>query len=127
LPCGNKNIRTGIANITLFYYLCQSKIINRKSKIKKMEAKRKEKGSVGADLQIRNLDADTLKCLQELQEFFGVGTNSKAALSAVRQFMQYKNEIQSLRQQLADALDKIDVQKYALDKISDVLQTYHKN
>ena len=92
-----------------------------------MEAKRKEKGSVGADLQIRNLDADTLKCLQELQEFFGVGTNSKAALSAVRQFMQYKNEIQSLRQQLADALDKIDVQKYALDKISDVLQTYHKN
>jgi len=91
-----------------------------------MDSKRKPKGSEGADLQIRNLDADTLKCLQELQEFFAVGTNSKAALSAIRQFMLLKNEIQSLRQQLSDALDKIDVQKYALDKIFDVLQTYHK-
>jgi len=91
-----------------------------------MDTKRKPKGSEGADLQIRNLDANTLNNLQELQEFFGVGTNSKAALLAVRQFIQCKNEIQSLRQQLSDALNKIDVQKYALDKISDVLQSYHK-
>jgi len=89
-----------------------------------MEAKRKQKGGVGSDLQIRNLDADTLKNLQELQEFFGVGTNSKAVLSCVRQFIQYKNEVSSLRLQLRQALQTINAQSEMLKKIGGVVDTF---
>jgi hypothetical protein len=68
-----------------------------------MEKSRKPKGSEGGDLQIRNLDADTLQCLQELKEYFKVGTSSKAVLLAIKNFIPYIREIRQLRIKLKNA------------------------
>jgi geranylgeranyl pyrophosphate synthase len=89
-----------------------------------MEAQRKPKGSVGADLQIRNLDAETLYALQELQQHFRVGTNSKAALSAVRNFIPCIREVKSLRAQLQEAKETIEEQIRLLNQIGNVVDTF---
>ena len=88
-----------------------------------METKRKPKGSEGGTLQIKDLDAGTLKRLQELKEYFGVGTSSKAVLLAVKQFMTCKNDVQSLRLQLAEARKTIGEQSQALERIEDIIKT----
>jgi len=91
-----------------------------------MEAKRKPKGSEGGNLQIRDLDADTLEKLKKLQEYFRVGTNSKAVFLAIKNFFQLVSEIKSLRQQLSDALFTICEQKEILDRISYLMEDYQK-
>ena len=88
---------------------------------------RKPKGSEGGSLQIRDLDADTLDKLRELQQHFGVGTSSKAVLLAIRDFMKYKNEIQSLRLQLLEANRKISVQAAALRSIVHLVDDFKFN
>jgi hypothetical protein len=85
-----------------------------------MEKVRKPKGSEGGNLQIRDLDADTLQKLQELKDYFSVGTSSKAALLAIKQFMTYKEENQSLRAQLADAKKEIFVAKKIIETKNDL-------
>ncbi|MDR0206819.1 MAG: hypothetical protein LBI45_06145 [Bacteroidales bacterium] len=92
-----------------------------------METKRKPKGSEGGSLQIRDLDAETLIKLQELQKFFGVGTSSKAVLLAVKNFLTYKNETHSLRSQLAEARDAIREQSQALAHIQEIIKTCKNN
>jgi len=92
-----------------------------------MEPKRKPKGSEGGTLQIRDLDADTLNRLQELQQHFGVGTGSKAALCAIRQFLQLKNENQSLRLQLQEANRTIQEQSQMLGQIGNVIDTFRRS
>jgi len=91
-----------------------------------MEPKRNPKGSEGGDLQIRNLDADALNCLQELKLYYRVGTNSKAALSAVRDLMKFKNEIQSLRMQLQEAKQTINEQSLLLRQIGNVIDNFRR-
>jgi hypothetical protein len=54
------------------------------------EKERKPKGGVGGTIQIVNLDADTVEKLNELKKLFGVGTNSKAALLAVKNYASQK-------------------------------------
>jgi hypothetical protein len=88
-----------------------------------METKRKPKGSEGGSLQIRNLDTDTLQKLRELQEYFGVGTSSKAVLLAVKNFLTYKNDVHSLRLQLAEARETIREQNQALNRIQEIIKT----
>jgi len=92
-----------------------------------MEVKRKPKGSEGGSLQIRELDADTLNKLQELQKFFGVGTSSKAVLLAVKNFVHYKEEIQSLRLQLQDANRTVEEQAKMLMQVGCVVDTFRRN
>jgi len=93
-----------------------------------MEPKnRKPKGSEGGSLQIRDLDADALQKLQNLQEYFSVGTSSKAALLAIRQFVSYKDELQSLRHQLDDARLTIEAQSRMLQQIGNVVDTFRRN
>jgi len=87
------------------------------------ESKRKPKGSEGGSLQIRDLDADTLIKLRELQNYFGVGTSSKAVLLAVKNFLTYKNDVSSLRLQLAEARKTIGEQSQALTRIEDIAKS----
>ena len=86
-----------------------------------MEKSRKPKGTEGGDLQIRNLDADTLQNLQELKEYFRVGTNSKAVLLAIKQFMTYKDDNHTLRVQLAEAKETIRQQNLLFSELSNEL------
>jgi len=90
-----------------------------------MESKRKAKGSEGGSLQIRGLDAETLKKLHELKEYFKVGTNSKAVLLAITQFRAFEEEIKSLQLQLRKAKDTIRAQKNALCSIEKVIKAYN--
>ena len=92
-----------------------------------MKPNRNPKGSEGGDLQIRNLDADTLNDLQELKQYYRVGTNSKAALFAIRDFLKYKNEIQSLRLQLQEAKQTINDQSQLLRQIGNVIDTFRRS
>ena len=92
-----------------------------------METKRKPKGSEGGSLQIRDLDADTLQKLQELQEHFRVGTSSKAALLALRQFVQYKDENSSLRLQLQEARQIVAELEQTLNQIGGVVDAFRRN
>ena len=92
-----------------------------------MEEKRKPKGSEGGSLQIRDLDADTLQQLQDLQQHFGVGTNSKAVLLAVRDFLNYKNEIRSLRLQLQEAKQTISEQSEFLNQVAHVIDVFRRS
>jgi len=109
-------------NNIIFISLHQLNLIN----LIEMEG-RKPKGSEGGSLQIRDLDADTLDKLRELQQHFGVGTSSKAVLLAIRDFMKYKNEIQSLRLQLLEANRKISVQAAALRSIVHLVDDFKFN
>jgi len=86
-----------------------------------METKRKPKGSEGGNLQIRDLDAATLETLRELQKHFGVGTNSKAVLLAIKSFLPYMREVQQLRQRLKKAEETIKEQWQLLEQIGKVL------
>jgi len=90
-----------------------------------MNKSRKPKGSEGGDLQIRNLDAETLQNLQELKEYFRVGTNSKAVLLAIKKFMPYMREVQELRRKQKKAEESIKEQWQLFAKIRKVLDEAH--
>jgi len=65
--------------------------------------------------------------LQELQQHFGVGTNSKAVLLAVRDFLNYKNEIRSLRLQLQEAKQTISEQSEFLNQVAHVIDVFRRS
>jgi hypothetical protein len=89
-----------------------------------MKEKRKPKGEEGGSVQLRDLDADILSKLQELQQHFKVGTNSKAAIHAIKQFIPYKDQIRSLQVQLQDAKETVRKQQQMLDQIMGIMRHY---
>jgi len=88
---------------------------------------RKPKGSEGGSIQIMNLEADTLSQLQEIKDYYKVGTNSKAALLVIKNFISQKNEIQSLRLKLQEANGTIREQQHTLDAIAGNLRDYQQD
>jgi hypothetical protein len=89
-----------------------------------MENKRKPKGSIGGTLQIKDLDAETIEKLKDLQDHFRVGTSSKAVLLAVRDFVVMKEDIKKLRFQLGDANRTIAVQNTVIDQIGKIIRSH---
>ena len=89
-----------------------------------MEAKRKPKGEEGGSIQLRDLNAETLNNIHELRKYFCVGTNSKAVLLAVRQFVFMKDELLFLREKLEEANKTIEEQRSALEQIENVIDTF---
>ncbi|MDR2916533.1 MAG: hypothetical protein LBV74_17180, partial [Tannerella sp.] len=69
----------------------------------KVESEKKPRGAEGGTIQISNLDANMVEKLAEIKKAFCVGTNSKAAVMAIKNYMSQRNENQSLRLQLQQA------------------------
>jgi hypothetical protein len=88
------------------------------------EKERKPKGGVGGTIQIVNLDADTVEKLNELKKLFGVGTNSKAALLAVKNYASQKRETQVLRQKYSEAKETIRKQQQIITQIEAITRNY---
>ena len=85
---------------------------------------RKEKGIEGGSVQLMNLDAGIIAALQELKEHYRVGTNSKAALQAIKDSAELRNEVKTLRAKLQEANETVRMQQNTLDNIAGNLREY---
>lgn len=88
------------------------------------ENTRKPKGEAGGTIQIANIDADTVEKLNELKKLFFVGTNSKAALLAVKNYASQKRETQVLRQKYQEAKETIRKQQQVITQIEALTRNY---
>jgi hypothetical protein len=90
----------------------------------KVESEKKPRGAEGGTIQISNLDAHTVEKLAEIKKAFCVGTNSKAAVMAIKNYMSQRNENQSLRLQLQQARETIQKQQQIITQIEGITRNY---